>query len=1022
VDTQGDAFFVAFAGAKQAVLCALAIQRALAGHAWPAEGRVRVRIGIHTGHAVRAGGGYTGLAVHRAARIAAAARGGQVLMSQATVSIVEDEEEPNPGFTLVDLGEKQLKDLDRPVRLYQLAAPGLDSPQGLASSVGPAAGAAASAPVRGMRRLRLAGADRRKQLLAVSGAVVLAVSVLVAVTARGGPHLAAGANTVGMIDTGQANLSAVVTGVGRPNGVAAGAGAVWVTDSADDLLSRINPATHSVMDQIHVGHGPAGVAVGSGQVWVANQLDGTVSQVNPGAGVAVGPAIRVGIGPNAVAFGFSSVWVANVTSASLTRINAATGKVVATIPLGSSPAGIAVGLGSVWVAAQETGLLLRVDPAGDRVVQQISAGQSPDGVAVGAGAVWVADAGGAVTGYYPRTGTPRMITVGGAPAGVAYAGGAVWVANSLAGTVDRIDPRSGMWQPIHLGNEPAGLAGAGHRVWATVLPSLASHRGGTLTVIAPSGAAGILPLQADPALAFFAFTDQMLSMTNDGLVGYRRVAGLAGDQLVPDLSTTLPVPTDGGRTYVFQLRSGIRYSNGQLVRPQDFRRAIERVLMINRSPAWAPYGTSSWFAGIVGAGQCERESGPCDLARGIVTSAAANTVTFHLTAPDPQFLYKLAFPGADPVPSGTPAGHAISPAWLPATGPYMTKSLTGHTWVLVRNPRFRAWSQQAQPGGYPDRVVERFDVPPGQQVADVEHGRADVLQYGVVLTGTPPPGGLARAATRYTSQLHSDPVGATWALTLNTRIPPFNSLDARRALSYALDKKTMIDLSGGPLTAQPACQILPPTMPGYVPYCPYTLHPSPGGVWTAPDLSRAEQLVRASGTRGDKVTVPAALGAAGAQGAATARYIASVLDRLGYRASVRLFASGLAYLIFTSDSRDRPQLGLWTWIQDYPAPYDFIGLGGLTCGSFTPDSGGNGNHAEFCDPRIDTQVRQALALQAQGPAAATPLWTTIDHKLTDQAPWVPLYTPRELTVLSSRVGNYQFHPYFYLLLDQLWVR
>ncbi len=134
VDTQGDAFFVAFAGAKQAVLCALAVQRALAAHGWPAAGRVRVRIGIHTGHAVPAGGAYTGLAVHRAARICAAARGGQVLVSQATQSIIEDEEEADPGFTLMDLGEQKLKDLDRPVRLFQLAAPGLEVPAGPAAA------------------------------------------------------------------------------------------------------------------------------------------------------------------------------------------------------------------------------------------------------------------------------------------------------------------------------------------------------------------------------------------------------------------------------------------------------------------------------------------------------------------------------------------------------------------------------------------------------------------------------------------------------------------------------------------------------------------------------------------------------------------------------------------------------------------------------------------------------------------------------------------------------------------------
>src|SRR5215469_15560016 len=119
VDTQGDAFFVAFTSAKQAVLCALEVQRALAGHEWPSGASVRVRMGIHTGHAVPVEGAYTGLAVHRAARICAAARGGQVLVSQATQTLIEDEEE-EPGFTLADIGERRLKDLNRPVRLFEL--------------------------------------------------------------------------------------------------------------------------------------------------------------------------------------------------------------------------------------------------------------------------------------------------------------------------------------------------------------------------------------------------------------------------------------------------------------------------------------------------------------------------------------------------------------------------------------------------------------------------------------------------------------------------------------------------------------------------------------------------------------------------------------------------------------------------------------------------------------------------------------------------------------------------------------
>jgi class 3 adenylate cyclase len=90
VDTQGDSFFVAFAHARDAVLAAVEGQRALIGHEWADGAEMRVRMGIRTGQAVGSDGRYTGLAVHRAARIGAAAHGGQVLVSQATQTLLED--------------------------------------------------------------------------------------------------------------------------------------------------------------------------------------------------------------------------------------------------------------------------------------------------------------------------------------------------------------------------------------------------------------------------------------------------------------------------------------------------------------------------------------------------------------------------------------------------------------------------------------------------------------------------------------------------------------------------------------------------------------------------------------------------------------------------------------------------------------------------------------------------------------------------------------------------------------------
>jgi extracellular solute-binding protein (family 5) len=199
-------------------------------------------------------------------------------------------------------------------------------------------------------------------------------------------------------------------------------------------------------------------------------------------------------------------------------------------------------------------------------------------VTVGAGGVWVADASGSVARFDARTGHLHSIKTGGSPAGVAYADGAVWVADGSGGSVVRIDPRTGAARRVHVGNQPTAVTAAGGDVLATVLPSPASHRGGTLTVIAnlsPHDQA------TDPALAATIPMWQMLSVTNDGLVGYRRAGGPPGDTLVPDLATALPAPVDGGRTYTFHLRPGIRYSTGALVRPEDFRRAIERDFRLN---------------------------------------------------------------------------------------------------------------------------------------------------------------------------------------------------------------------------------------------------------------------------------------------------------------------------------------------------------------------------------------------------------------------------------------------------------
>ena len=123
IGTEGDSFFVVFTSAPQATAAAVAVQRGLAAEAWPAGAEIRSRMGLHTGEGVLSGGSYVGLDVHRAARIANAGHGGQVLLSATTMALVEGS--LPAGVTLRQMGEHRLKDLSRPERIWDLVIEGL---------------------------------------------------------------------------------------------------------------------------------------------------------------------------------------------------------------------------------------------------------------------------------------------------------------------------------------------------------------------------------------------------------------------------------------------------------------------------------------------------------------------------------------------------------------------------------------------------------------------------------------------------------------------------------------------------------------------------------------------------------------------------------------------------------------------------------------------------------------------------------------------------------------------------------
>jgi peptide/nickel transport system substrate-binding protein len=706
---------------------------------------------------------------------------------------------------------------------------------------------------------------------------------------------------------------------------------------------------------------------------VANSADDTIQRIDPATG-RPGQPIRVGAGPAGLAVDAHSVWVANRRAGTVTRVDTdsspATG--AGDIHVGAGPAAIAVTPTAVWVGNQLELTVDRIDPAtGSRV----------DTVVVGEG-----------------------------PSSILATSSAVWVANEFDGTVTRIDPvTNDVRRKIAVGAVPAGLALAGSTVWvATRAFAGAGHVGGTLTVLAPEFPGEDTVDPNDAYTAEFAAAERPVY---DGLVAFRPVGGVAGLTLVPDLATRIPRPTPDGKTYAFTLRPGIRYSNGAYLHASDFRRSLERALVL-------PNGDPRLFADLRGAQHCiDRPAKPCDLSDGVETDDKNGEVTFHLLAPNPYFLYDLTlFVYAIP-PTAPRAKELTVPP--PGTGPYkIVDYVKGKSLTLKRNPYFHQWSFAAQPAGYPDEI--RWQHSSSQQARDgVLGGVADVDQINAGAFGARTGQVLDDLFSQHPTQLRSDPLLNTNMERLNTRVPPFNNKRARQAVNHATDRNKLVELLGGRQLATPTCQLLPPNFPGYAYYCPFGIADADGR-YAGPDLVKAKALVAQSGTVGARVTVDVFTGP---RFSPFTNYFADLLRTLGYRVTVRkLDPTTVDVQSFYRDPRNKVQIA-WgaSIVADFPAPYNFYNLL-FSCASLSPANPASLNVSGFCDAEIDQIAEHAYALDAANPADANVLWREVDRRVTDAAPVIFTAIGKSSTLISRRVGNYTHTLLGVLLFDQMWVQ
>ena len=991
ISTSGDGFLALFEVPERAVRCAESIIARVGTLG------LRVRAGVHTGECEVVGGEVAGMAVHIGSRVAALAGPGEVLVSGSVRDLMTGSDQRFTG------GEARvLKGVAEPWRVYRLVP---DQVNGVL-------------PTQRRAALPLYTRRSRRRLLVVLS-VVLAVALAVTsgylLTRPADAGVVVGENAVGVIGPGDEPRSSVDVGQ-RPTAVVAGFGSVWVTNSTDDSVSRIDRRTRSAAP-IPVGSSPSGVAVGAGSVWVANSGDGTVTRIDPTTGRPT--TIDVRPGPTGIVVAFGSVWVTNALDASVTQIDPDTNTVAKVVPVGVGPTGIAAGAGYLWVTNQGDGTVTRFDPDTFQKDSPVTVGEGPVGIAISGDAAWVTNN---LDGSLYRidvedlTVQARTLDKSGGAYGIAARGGDVWVSNQNAGTLMRVTAGTfRLSKTVPLRGAPLGLAYVGKDLWFTnAAGGSALHRGGVLTMVGTGIGWNGDPAVLDP-LTLDDFNWRLAAMTHDGLVGFRKEAGAQGARLVPDLATTLPEPTDGGLTYTFHLRKGVRYSTGAPVLAGDIRRGIERTVAHGTFA-----GTYFYATAILGGPACRAAADEaasageplpdCDLSEGIVADDTTGTVTFHLVEPTPDFVYQLALQNAAAVPQDTPL--SLPPGtFVAATGPYMIDSYTPQRPAaegrparhgrleLVRNPHFREWSSAAQPEGYADRLLLTTGYTEAAALALVTQGRADFLWQARPLAD------VDRLRAPYGPQLHSSAGIRTFYVFLNATRPPFDDVAARRAVAFALDRAALArgdSFLSGPVT----CQVLPPGVQGYQPYCPFTLGGGTDGRWAGPDVAAAEELVTKSGTRGAEVVFVTGTDKPFQD---VARKVVQQLRRLGYRVS----------LVNDFERADDPHND-WNasaigWFPDYPAASNYLVAVGSCIGSHINQSG-------LCDPAIDKMITAAYAQQVTDPGAASDAWAAIDRAVVAKAAVIPFSNNEQHEVVSRRVGNTVVHPLSGMLISQLWVQ
>ncbi|MFF7287586.1 MULTISPECIES: ABC transporter substrate-binding protein [Streptomyces] len=543
-----------------------------------------------------------------------------------------------------------------------------------------------------------------------------------------------------------------------------------------------------------------------------------------------------------------------------------------------------------------------------------------------------------------------------------------------------------------------GSKSAGANAATKGVVNASTQKGGTVTYEYSD-----VPDSFDPGNTYYAYMYNLSRLYARPLMTFQPGPGEEGNKLVPDLAASAGQPSDGGKTWTYKIRSGLKFQDGTPITSKDVKYAVERSNFARDVLSLGPNYFQQFLTGGKDYKGPYKDKSPEGLKS--IETPDDTTIVFKLDRPFQEFDYLVATPQTAPVPQAKDTGVDYVKN-IVSSGSYKFQSYKeGQEAVLVRNEN---WDPKTDPlrKQYPDKIVVKLKVNAETIDQDVQAGDAIDLGGTGVQAAT-----QAKVVNDSKLKANTDNTygGRLVYMAINTQVAPFDKVECRKAVEYAIDKVSVQTAEGGPIRGDIATTVLPPDVIGYQKADVYATDGNKG------DVAKAKEQLKACG----KSTISTNLSARSDRpqeiDAATA--IIASLKKVGINASLKQYPSGKYFTDYagvpTFDKKQNIGLHMMQWGADWNSGYGFLQqiLNGGAIGT-----SGNTNLSYLNDKQINEMLEKAIATEDD--ATRNGLYAQIDKRAMDLGALVPLtyfkvllYRPAGFTNLVSTAafsGQYDY--------------